>query len=228
MRWLSSFITEQQRRRALRQAPDGPLRHYLQQPLPPLNSACHELRFAALDFETSGLNPQRDRLLSIGVVPFDLQGIQLAECWHKLVRSPDRIPERSAIIHGITDERSADGMPLQAALERLLETLSGRILVVHHGAIELGFLTHRCRRLYQAPFVARCIDTEVLGKRYLQRRDLPIRGADLRLFNLRSRFNLPRYRAHNALSDALATAELFLAMTAALAAHPRCRLKDFL
>ena len=37
---------------------------------------------------------------------------------------------------------------------------------------------------------------------------------DLRLHALRERFNLPRYKAHDALIDALATAELFCAFAA--------------
>jgi DNA polymerase-3 subunit epsilon len=38
------------------------------------------------------------------------------------------------------------------------------------------------------------------------------RDGELRLDALRAAYNLPRYPAHNALSDALATAELFLAL----------------
>ncbi len=37
------------------------------------------------------------------------------------------------------------------------------------------------------------------------------RGEDLRLARVRERYDLPRYGSHNALSDALACGELFLA-----------------
>ena len=72
------------------------------------------------------------------------------------------------------------------------------------------------------------IDTEVLARRRLQRRNQPYRPGELRLSGLRERYQLPRYRAHNALSDALATAELFLAITADMAADDRVRLKELL
>ena len=52
---------------------------------------------------------------------------------------------------------------------------------------------------------------------------------DLRLFNLRPRYNLPRYKAHNALSDAIATAELFMALAAEMApGGHNCELRQFL
>jgi DNA polymerase-3 subunit epsilon len=45
-----------------------------------------------------------------------------------------------------------------------------------------------------------------------KRRDQPIKQGELKLSALRSRYNLPRYTAHNALIDACATAELMLAI----------------
>ena len=46
--------------------------------------------------------------------------------------------------------------------------------------------------------------------------------------NLRPRYNLPQYKAHNALSDALATAELFLAMADNLYPEKPIPLGEFL
>ena len=40
------------------------------------------------------------------------------------------------------------------------------------------------------------------------------RGEDLRLARVRQRYGLPAYRNHNALTDAVACAELYLALTA--------------
>jgi DNA polymerase-3 subunit epsilon len=72
------------------------------------------------------------------------------------------------------------------------------------------------------------IDTQVLARRRFERRDQPYQPKDLRLFNLRTTYGLPRYQAHNALSDALATAELFLALTADMAQNGHCRLNELM
>ena len=59
-------------------------------------------------------------------------------------------------------------------------------------------------------------------------RNHSVQTGDLRLFNLRLLFDLPMYKAHNALYDALATAELFLAIRQELQPRGDFRLKDFL
>ena len=95
--------------------------------------------------------------------------------------------------------------------------------------IEQQFLDVACRKLYGSPFVIATIDTLVIAQRLLTLRNHSIQTGDLRLFNLRPRYNLPQYKAHNALSDAVATAELFLAMAAEINPNPKhCRLEQFL
>ncbi len=72
------------------------------------------------------------------------------------------------------------------------------------------------------------IDTLQLGQRLFELRNHTIQATDLRLFNLRPRYNLPRYRAHNALTDAMATAELLLALSDDIAPKRDAPLKRFL
>ena len=55
------------------------------------------------------------------------------------------------------------------------------------------------------------IDTLALEKRHLDQRDVAYDPSELRLSNLRRKFELPEHHAHNALCDAIATAELFMA-----------------
>ena len=109
-----------------------------------------------------------------------------------------------------------------------MEKLSGNVLLVHHGAIESGFLNNLCQSLYQQEFYMPIIDTEVLAGRRLQRKQQAIQAGQLRLFNLREQYHLPAYKAHNALSDALAAAELFLALVNELCPKLDCRLKEVL
>ena len=87
-------------------------------------------------------------------------------------------------------------------------------MLVHYSPIEQNFIRRGLspETVRRAPFVTQIIDTLEVGQRVFERRNHLIQPGDLRLFNLRPRYNLPQYKAHNALSDALATAELFLAM----------------
>jgi len=212
LNWL--FTMERRRQRMLRQAQPGPLHDYLAVPLPERTADWRRVDFVALDLETTGLDPARDEILSVGMV--ELQGgcIRLGSARHYLV-APDRaVPERSAVIHQLTDDQLATGRPLGEVLPEVLDRLAGRVLLCHHAAVETGFFDAACRRLYGAAFVALVADTEWLIGRWLVQRNQPLAPGALRLHALRERFNLPRYKAHDALVDALATAELFCAFAA--------------
>lgn len=222
------FGKQYRRRRALARAAPGPLADFLATPFPDKREDCRELRIVSIDLETTGLDPAKDDILSIGMVDIDRFSILLSTAWHRIVRVQQAIPGESAVIHQITDDQSAAGAPIDALLPEVLARLAGRPMLVHYSPIEQNFIDAACRRLYGAPFVVPIIDTLEIGQRVFERRNHLVQPGDLRLFNLRPRYNLPRYKAHNALSDALATAELFLAMAENLYTGRPCPLGEFL
>jgi DNA polymerase-3 subunit epsilon len=223
-RWLGKDYA---RRRALPRA-QGPLAEFLATPFADKRRPCREVEIVALDLETTGLDPRKDSILSIGLVNIAGMSVRLGSAWHQVVRVEHDIGEASVVIHEITDDQAAAGRPLDEVLPELLRRLAGRVMLVHYKNIEQNFIDAACRRLYGAPFVVPTIDTLALAARMFERRNHTIQTGDLRLFNLRPRYNLPRYKAHNALSDALATAELFLAMAGDIDPGPDCRLGSFL
>jgi DNA polymerase-3 subunit epsilon len=226
--WRYWQSMEHRRQTLLAKTPSGPLYDYLATPFTPANADIREIRFTALDFETTGLDPNQDELLSFGLVRLDRMDIQLGTAQHELIIPKGQIPESSAIIHEITDDQAAEGIELEQALEILLKRLAGTVLIAHYAKLELGFLDAACQRLYGRPFFIPTVDTLLLGRRWIENRNLYIQQSDLRLASLRTRFALPRYKAHNALTDAVATAELFLALTVQRMKEHQVPLSDFL
>lgn len=217
-----------QRKKALAKVKPGPLAEYLSVAHPDKKSDCRETEIIAIDLETTGLDPKNDVILSIGMVVVDGWSVKLGTSWHRIVRVDKAIPGESAVIHQITDDQSAAGAPIEELLPEVLKRMAGRPMLVHYSPIEQNFLDRACRKLYGAPFVTPIIDTLEVAQRVFERRNHLIQPGDLRLFNLRPRYNLPQYKAHNALSDALATAELFLAMADYLYPDKPCPLGEFL
>lgn len=223
------FSLDTLRKRALSKSRPGALYDYLSTPLPSKKTECEDLVIVALDLETTGLDPRRDKILSYGLVEVRHMTVKLETSRHQLISIDGQIPEESAVIHQITDDQAATGITIEKALPELLACLAGKVMLVHYASIEQNFLSAACQTLYGAPFVIPTIDTLVLAQRLFERRNHTIQAGDLRLFNLRPRYNLPNYKAHNALSDALATAELFLAMAADMVPQPaQCQLSRFL
>jgi len=182
----------------------------------------------ALDLETTGLDPARDQILSIGFVPVDGVAIALGGAGQLLVRPTTQVGE-SARFHGLTDDALTTGVGLPEALAATLAALSGRVLLAHHAAIETGFLGRACRDIYQASIHFAVVDTMALQFALLSRGfdDEPPQGS-LRLWAARGQYGLPHYAAHEALTDALACAELYLAQIAELQAGRSLTLKAVL
>lgn len=210
---LRKFLFSLQRRRRwwLRSLPQGPLRDYYETPFPEPDSDWRSLDYLAVDFETTGLHAPTDDILSIGYVAIRGQALRLSECGHYLTRPTCPVPESSAIVHGILDDTAARATTLAQVVPLLLRALAGKVMVTHHAAIEHRFLNEACRRLYGHPFAGPVVDTLALEIRRFRARDQAVRAGDLRLSNVRRRYGLPCYRAHDALIDAIATGELFLA-----------------
>ena len=225
--WWPFADPDRRRRRLLERAPPGAYRDYLAQPLPDPKADFRQADYLAVDLETTGLDPLKDQILSVGMLVLHAGSwIDLSSAQHRLVRPEGDIPEQSAVIHRITDDRAATGGGIKLVMAEVLEALAGRVLLAHHVRVEHGFFDQACRRLYGQPLLVRVADTQVLAQRALERGNQSYGGGDLRLAALRSRYHLPRYPAHNALSDALAAAELFLALTARHGPHHRVPLKQ--
>lgn len=207
-------------RRAAGTLPAGPLQTWFATPQPSARTPLATLPLLAVDLETTGLDPRRDRIISIGWVPVDGMVIRLGGAGQAVVSGEDLGEDgvgQSATVHGLTDDRLRDGVPLEAAVGLLLEALAGRVLLAHHAALETGFLQAACRRLWDVRLDLTVVDTMRLQRRVVAPGfDDEPRGEDLRLWNARARFGLPVLRAHDALHDALAAAELYLAQVAEL------------
>ncbi len=186
------------------------------------------MTLVALDLETTGLNPHKDKILSIGLVELRRGSIHLDSAWHRIINVGTAVPEETAVIHHITDDIVAEGHSLETVLPELMQKLQGKVMLVHYANIEQEFLNAACQRLYGSPFLIQAIDTLKLAYRQLERRNYTVQSGDLRLFNLRKLYGLPEYKAHNALYDAVATAELFLAMASESAPNGKQPLGDFL
>ena len=204
------------------------LKDYYSQPVPSPETKLIDLEFIVVDFETTGLNPAEDSILSIGYCIIKNNHIVLNKSVYQVVRQERLMSSQNVAIHGITDSDARKGIEFKMAMSELVQAMKGRVLIAHNAAIETAFINSACETLFKSPLLVRVIDTMKLEMRKLQQQGRVIKTNDLRLFNIRKRYGLPRYKAHNALEDAVSTAEVFLAITAKYSAKKNNRLKEFI
>jgi len=222
------FGKDYQGRRLLAKVTAPVMQAYLSKPFPNKKELIANIDIISLDLETTGLDPDKDRIVSIGLVQVEQLGIKLDSCWHQIVSTNKSLSSESVVIHQITDDQSETGLSIDKAIPELLERLKGKVMLAHNAKVEQGFINKICQTLYGSDFTIPVIDTQFLAKRSLDRSNQPYKNNDLRLFNLRKNFNMPAYKAHNALIDAVATAELFLAMVDKISPNKKGRLAYFL
>jgi DNA polymerase III subunit epsilon len=181
------------------------------------------LRLLAVDLETTGLSPAHDQVLAVGWVPVDGLRIDLSGAQRHVVRRDD--PGDAVTIHGLTHDDLEEGRPLTEVLAELRRALAGRVLLAHHAPFELAFLAAALRAVGAPPGLPPAVCTLELQRRLLSRHG-EVRPGDLRLWRARERHGLPVTAAHDALGDALACAELYLAQAAELGASGPLSLRD--
>ena len=193
-----------------------------QAPLPATGADWRQVSFLVVDAEMSSLDVNEGELLSVGWVVVERGAIVLESARHHLVRAENSVGQ-SAAIHSLRDCELTDAEPGEQVLQYFLEAAAGRVLVFHNAALDMAFLNRVSRQAFNAPVLLPVVDTLLQEEALLRRREQVIKPGDLRLHACRERYDLPPYQGHNALLDALATAELLLA----LACH-RSRGKHFL
>jgi len=169
----------------------------------------------AVDLELTGLNKDDDHIIAIGWTQIDRGRIQMASNRHLLINAETSVGS-SAAIHELLDSEIAEGGSIENGIEALFHAATGRLWVFHHAGLDVSFLKKACASWARILPGFIVLDTMRIEYRQRKRREIPVKHGDLQLANIRSTYGLPRYTAHNALNDALATAELILAIAASM------------
>ncbi len=185
--------------------------------LPAGRTPWREASYCAVDLELSGLDPRRHEIVSFGAVPIERGRVEPAGAVSGHVRPLGAISESATRVHGLRAADLADAPPLDLAIDPLLGAMAGRIPVVHVAAIERGFLEPALRR-QRLRLRRPMIDTNVLGLVWLHERDGGVRRS-VTLGGLAETLGLPVHRPHDALGDALTTAQVFVALATQLDAR---------
>ena len=210
------------RRRFQQKAEGSPLQPLYQQPFIEASQLFSETRFLVLDAEMSGLDPKKNQLLSVGWVMIENGRIDNASAKHLLIHA-DRGAGDSSKIHGLHDSNLAGASSVASALLQLMKLMPGAVLVFHHASLDMKFLQKASMENFRCPLLFSYVDTMTIEKKRIH---LQGKAMGLRLAQCRQRYGLPAGSQHDALADAQATAELFLAQASYLGKRESLRLSD--
>lgn len=184
------------------------------------------VRFVVLDSETTGLDPRKDRLITIGAVSVVAGEILLDDVFDSLIQMPYNLG--SVTVHGVTRDESQSGVTEPVALEAFLEYLRDGCIVGHHIGHDIASLNAGYERHWGFSLQNRSLDTMDLTL-HLER-DGAFAGRDaisnFSLDGLCSQFGVIPHDRHTASGDAFMTAQVFLRLLRLAAKHGRTNLRS--
>lgn len=160
------------------------------------------VRYVVLDTETTGLDPRRDRIITIGAVAVRDEEIRLDDSFEAMLKIDYN--RGSVTVHGVTRDEAAEGMDEREAVEQFLAYLGDGVIVGHHIGHDVEALNCACERHFGKRMSNRWLDTNDLCERL----GVEIGGHELDA--LCARFGIVPHDRHTAGGDAFLTAQIFL------------------
>jgi DNA polymerase III epsilon subunit family exonuclease len=161
--------------------------------------------FVVFDLETTGLSASRDRICEIGAAR--VRALEVAETFETLVRPGVTLPPTISRLTGLRDVELRAAPRPELAVRRFLAFAGDAPLAAHNARFDVGFLDRSVERLTGRRVAAPVVDTVWLARRLLQRRSERFSLRELAHF-----FGTSCEPCHRALPDAVATAEILVAL----------------
>ena len=170
------------------------------------SESLRNVSFAVVDCETTGVNPETDRILQVAAIIVNGEG-EVVDQFDTVVRpeSPESYTHGAEHIHGISKEQVENGMPLREALEKLWTISSGNVFTAHNARFDIGFLHAESERVGLSNRIDTHVDTLALA-----RKTDAEKTRRHTLDALCEHYGIEREKAHDAKADATATAELLI------------------
>ncbi len=170
--------------------------------------------FVVVDLETTGLNPEKDRIIEIGAIRF-VDGKE-DEVFEQLINPGMAIPPFITNLTGISDDDVKDKPPIEEVFPHFLQFLGDAAIVGQQVNFDASFIEYQFRR--QNNDFERWEDTQQRFKYvsnlridtlFIARIFMPFLNS-FKLASLAKEFDYDLDRAHRAVDDARATGHVFL------------------
>ena len=164
----------------------------------------------SIDCETTGLNPRKDDIVALAAVKIAGNRILASERFEATIRPNVKLSPDAIKVHGLREQDVAGGRSMDEALPEFLRFVGARPLVGYYLKFDVAMLNKHVRRILGIELPNEQI--EVSGIYYqLKYGDAPPgTQVDLRFASILTDLGLPLLDQHDAYSDALMTAMMYL------------------
>jgi len=207
MNWLSRLFSPSV---ALSPEQSARLAAWQQQPAVDLQTPIEASRYVVVDVESSGLNIHKDRLIAIGAVAVVNGRVAIGDSIEIILQQGQVSTKDNILIHGIGGTAQQGGVPAVAGLLDFLEYLGKDPLVAFHAAFDEAMIKRALQQFLGLRFNHVWVDLAHVSPALYPTLATRTRSLDQWM----AHFDIENYARHSALADAVATAELMLALGA--------------
>jgi len=161
--------------------------------------------WTVLDTETSGLDVRHHTLLSIGAVRMVGTHVVMGRSYYREIRPEVASERQNVLVHGIGHSAQMSGEAPARALAAFMAFSGGRPLVAYNAPFDRVMLETAVERHLGIKWRPTWIDTADLVKSMFPAAAMELKTLD----DWMGRFGIVHYERHNALAEALCTAQLF-------------------
>lgn len=160
------------------------------------------ISFCVFDLETTGGHLKNDKIIEIGMVR--VENLKVVEKFETLIQPEIHIPEFIQKLTSISPNDVKDAPLIQDVIDKILDFMGDSVLIAHNTSFDVPFFNSVLRRLGRPELTNRSLCTNLMTKYLIPN----LMNSNL---NYMSKiFEIKHSKAHRALDDASATAELLL------------------
>jgi len=168
--------------------------------------------YVVYDTETTGLNPRKDDILSIGAVKIKDNKILTSQTFEVYVKNSKEISSKSIEIHGIRPCDLENAKEPEVAVQEFLHFIGSRPLIGYYLEFDVAMVNKYIKPIFGITLPNKMIEvSEIYFDKTISL--IPQGNIDLRFDTILQNYDIPNMGVHNAVNDAIMTAMIFLKLT---------------
>jgi DNA polymerase-3 subunit epsilon len=169
--------------------------------------------YVVFDTETTGLNPKKDEILSIGAVKIKDNKIITSQTFEVFIKNSCEISSKSIEIHRIRPIDLQNAKTTDIAIREFLNFIGSRPLVGYYLEFDVSMINKYIKPMLGVTLPNKMIEvSEIYFDKTISL--IPQGNIDLRFDTILKKCGVPDMGAHNAVNDAIMTAMVFLKLNA--------------
>ncbi|RXK02921.1 3'-5' exonuclease [Halarcobacter bivalviorum] len=165
--------------------------------------------YVCLDCETTGLNPRKDEILSIGAVHIKKNKIMMRKTLNIFVKPSKKITEESIKIHQIRPVDLQNGKDPNEAILELLDFIGNRPIVGYYIKFDIAMISKYTKKIIGVSLPNRQVEVSSMYFK-TKKRSSDYEFVDLKFDTILKELDIPELGKHDALNDAIMTSMIFL------------------